>query len=158
MALTEPPVRPDLAFVKTPVWEQAEPATEEGFAELVEALGRACTEVALPEIFGEWTDAHRALMQRAAWRALSDPITSRAKDQLSAPHAGARSRSGMRITAVDYLTALDWRAALDAGLEQLFERFDAIITPAAPGEAPKGIGHRQSDLQRPVDACAACPP
>ena len=30
-------------------------------------------------------------------------------------------------------------AVLNAGLEKLFERYDAIVTPAAPGEAPVGL-------------------
>jgi Asp-tRNA(Asn)/Glu-tRNA(Gln) amidotransferase A subunit family amidase len=41
-ALTEPPVRPALAFVKTPGWEMAAPETKTGFAELVQALGDFC--------------------------------------------------------------------------------------------------------------------
>jgi len=44
------------------------------------------------------------------------------------------------VPAVDYLEALDWRQALNNGLEPLFERYDAIITPAAPGEAPRDLG------------------
>jgi Asp-tRNA(Asn)/Glu-tRNA(Gln) amidotransferase A subunit family amidase len=31
------------------------------------------------------------------------------------------------------------REALYAGLERVFERFDAILTPAAAGEAPAGL-------------------
>ena len=30
-------------------------------------------------------------------------------------------------------------AVLNAGLEQIFERYDAILTPSAPGEAPAGL-------------------
>ena len=45
---------------------------------------------------------------------------------------------GRGIAAVDYLAARDWRAVLNVGLERIFERYDAIITPAAAGEAPVG--------------------
>jgi Asp-tRNA(Asn)/Glu-tRNA(Gln) amidotransferase A subunit family amidase len=45
----------------------------------------------------------------------------------------------MTIKAVDYLRALDGMAVLNAGLERIFERFDAIVTPAARGEAPVGL-------------------
>jgi Asp-tRNA(Asn)/Glu-tRNA(Gln) amidotransferase A subunit family amidase len=137
VALTDPPVLPDLAFVKSPVWEQAEPETQRGFQELVEALGERCTEVALPEIFGEWQGAHRALMQSGMARNLG-PYYRKAKDQLSAPMRSI-IEDGLEVTAVDYLAALDWREALNNGLDQLFERFDAIVTPAAPGEAPRGL-------------------
>jgi Asp-tRNA(Asn)/Glu-tRNA(Gln) amidotransferase A subunit family amidase len=135
--LTEPPVPPDLAFVKSPVWDRAEPETQEGFRELVEALGKRCTEVALPEIFGEWLGAHRSLMQAGMARNLA-PYYRKAKDRLS-PAMRAIIEDGLKVSAVDYLTALDWREALNNGLEQLFERYDAIVTPAAPGEAPRGL-------------------
>ena len=47
VAASEPPLPPRLAFVRTPVWEQAEPVTREAFAELVQALGEAVAEVEL---------------------------------------------------------------------------------------------------------------
>lgn len=43
------------------------------------------------------------------------------------------------VAACDYLDALDWRETLYAGLTEVFSRYDAIITPAAPGEAPVGL-------------------
>ena len=46
---------------------------------------------------------------------------------------------GRGITAPDYLAARDMRRVLRAGLDPLFARFDAILTPAAPGEAPEGL-------------------
>ena len=45
---------------------------------------------------------------------------------------------GLAVRAVDYLRALDGIAVLNAGLEKMFDRYDAIVTPAAPGEAPVG--------------------
>ncbi|HJR23757.1 MAG TPA: amidase [Dongiaceae bacterium] len=137
VALTEPPVPPDLAFVKSPVWDLAEPETQQGFRELGEALGDRCTEVALPDVFAEWHGAHRALMQAGMARNLY-PYYQKARDQLSAPMR-AIIEDGLKVTAVDYLAALDWRDALNNGLDQLFERYDAIVTPAAPGEAPPGL-------------------
>jgi Asp-tRNA(Asn)/Glu-tRNA(Gln) amidotransferase A subunit family amidase len=135
-ALSDPPVTPELAFVKTPVWDEAEPATREGFAELVDVLGKSCVEVPLPEVFEEWLAALHSLMRAGMARNLAS-YHSRAADKLS-EQLRSLLEAGMKVTAVDYLAALDWREALHNGLEQLFERYDAIITPAAPGEAPKG--------------------
>ena len=39
----------------------------------------------------------------------------------------------------DYLAALDWRETLYAGMEEVFERYDAVLTPSVPGEAPSGL-------------------
>ncbi len=115
----------------------AESATKEGFAELVAALGEACTEVALPELFNEWEAALRSLMQAGMARNLAAHYR-RGKERLS-DKLTALIEDGAKVTAVDYLTALDWREALNNGLELLFDRYDAIVTPAAPGEAPKGL-------------------
>ena len=61
---------------------------------------------------------------------------------------------GQTIRAVDYNRALDGMAALNAGLEKLFERFDAIVTPAAPGEAPLGLeSDRRSRVLDALDLC-----
>jgi Asp-tRNA(Asn)/Glu-tRNA(Gln) amidotransferase A subunit family amidase len=136
-ALDEPPVRPELVFVKAPGWEMAAPETKEGFRELVETLGAACTEVTLPEAFGKGAGAQRTLMVAGFARNLR-PYYDRGKDRLS-PVMREAIEEGRRITAVDYLEALDWRAGLNNGLEPLFERYDAIVTPAAPGEAPAGL-------------------
>jgi Asp-tRNA(Asn)/Glu-tRNA(Gln) amidotransferase A subunit family amidase len=138
VAETEPPLTPAIAFVKTPMWDEAEPATQEGLAELVEALGKACTEVTLPDVFKEWAVAQRAVMQAGMARNL-EPYYRRGKDRLSAP-LRSLLEDGSKVTAVDYLAGLDWRKALNNGLEQLFDRYDAILTPAAPGEAPAGLG------------------
>ena len=46
---------------------------------------------------------------------------------------------GNRILARDYLSARDWPTILNAGLDEIFDRFDAIVTPAAAGPAPKGL-------------------
>jgi Asp-tRNA(Asn)/Glu-tRNA(Gln) amidotransferase A subunit family amidase len=46
---------------------------------------------------------------------------------------------GRQIAATEYLASLDWRNILYAGLEEIFERYDAILTPAATGEAPAGL-------------------
>lgn len=137
IALTEPPVTPALAFVKTPFWDKAANETKEGLAELVAALGETCTEVALPDIFSESAAAQRNLMIAGAARNLG-PYYDRSKDKLS-NHARTMIEEGRKVTAVDYLEALDWREALNHGLEQLFGRYDAIVTPAAPGEAPRDL-------------------
>src|SRR5690606_38086034 len=41
--------------------------------------------------------------------------------------------------AVDYRAAIERRAALQADLDSVFDRYDAILTPAAPGEAPHSL-------------------
>lgn len=137
-ALGEPPVTPKLAFVETPSWEAAEPETKEGFHKLVETLGRACARETLPEIFSDGVRTQATLMTTGLARSLAS-YYSRGKEMMS-EHAREFVEKGRGIAAIDYLEALDRRDALNNELEQLFDRYDAIVTPAAPGEAPRGLG------------------
>jgi Asp-tRNA(Asn)/Glu-tRNA(Gln) amidotransferase A subunit family amidase len=48
---------------------------------------------------------------------------------------------GREVRAADYLRALSQIGPAYESLVELFEqRYDAILTPAAPGAAPKGLG------------------
>jgi len=136
-ALSDPPVAPQLAFVKTPAWPDIDADCAEGFAELVEALGDRCDEIQLPQIFAEGASAHRRVMLTEIAYNLRHYYEHGA-DRLAA-QTRAAIEEGRAIAAVDYLTAQDWRAALYTGLEEIFERYDAIVTPAAAGAAPAGL-------------------
>jgi Asp-tRNA(Asn)/Glu-tRNA(Gln) amidotransferase A subunit family amidase len=46
---------------------------------------------------------------------------------------------GRTHRAVDYTGAVAGIAPLNAGLDEMFNEYDAILTPAAPGEAPRGL-------------------
>ena len=136
-ARSEPPVAPTLAFVGTPFWPRADEDTRAAFAELTEVLGDRCFEAELPASFAEAAEArariHLAEMSKNyhAWHA-------RGAERLSPTMRDALAQ-GRSISAHDYLAALDWSAVLNAGLEELFERCDAILTPAACGTAPEGL-------------------
>lgn len=136
-AAQEPPVEPALAFVKGPVWDKAEADTREAFAELAAALGGACDEVELPEVFARGNPAQRAI--NSVEMALSyAAFYERGRDKLS-PVLIQMIEEGQRCLALDYKRALEWREVLNGGLDRVFDRFDAIVTPAAPGPAPKGL-------------------
>ncbi|MFP3920792.1 MAG: amidase [Dichotomicrobium sp.] len=138
MATSAPPARPIFAFVKTPVWDEyAEPTTQEAFAELAEALGEQCDEVGLPEVFqkaSEW----QYLMQCADIAKNYGPLADSAPEQVSEKLRGM-IEEGRSVKAVDYNLAMEMRQVLNAGLDRIFGRFDAIVTPATPGPAPRGL-------------------
>ncbi len=130
------PLRPLFAFVKQPAWEMAEPTTAEAFADLADVLGDLCDEVELPEQFANGAAAQNRLMLTGFARNLRGYF-ERAGEGLS-PRMREAIEEGRAITAEDYLSARDWREVLNAGLERIFDRYDAILTPAAAGEAPTG--------------------
>jgi Asp-tRNA(Asn)/Glu-tRNA(Gln) amidotransferase A subunit family amidase len=137
VAVSAPPLPPRLAFVRSPAWGHAEPVTREAFAELVETLGEAVTEVEIGADFGRGLDMHRVVSEAEIAHNLRRDY-EKGGSQLS---AGLRERieRGRRHAAVEYLAALAAIPALTARLEPVFDEFDAILTPAAPGEAPRGL-------------------
>ena len=137
LAAARPPVPPVFAFVRQPAWDSAAPEMQEGFGELNEALGDRCDEVELPGVFGEAL-GHTELVQLAELSKAYDHYARRGRDQLSAEMQKAID-TGNRIPAHDYLAALDWPRLLNDSLEAVFNRYDAILTPAAPGPAPLGL-------------------
>jgi Asp-tRNA(Asn)/Glu-tRNA(Gln) amidotransferase A subunit family amidase len=137
-AAEEPPVTPHLAFVRSPVWDQAGDDTEAAFAELVEILGENAAEVELPEPFKDAVEWHRTIMAADIARNLAAEYDT-GKDKLSAT-LQEMIEYGQKCLAVDYNRAVDRIPILNALLNQVFERYDAILTPAAVGEAPVGLG------------------
>jgi Asp-tRNA(Asn)/Glu-tRNA(Gln) amidotransferase A subunit family amidase len=137
-AAQEPPLPPLLAFVKGPVWERAAEDTRDAFDELVKELGDRVTEVELPQSAAAALDWHRTIME-AEMAANLDAEWEKGRDRLSEQLRGLMAR-GREVRALDYQKALARIPLLNEGFAEIFERFDAILTPAAPGTAPKGLG------------------
>jgi Asp-tRNA(Asn)/Glu-tRNA(Gln) amidotransferase A subunit family amidase len=137
VAASEPPLPPRLAFVRSPVWEHAEPVTREAFGELVEALGEAVAEVELDARFARVVEMHRTIMEVEMAHNLQRDY-EKGGDRLS---AGLRMliERGRGHPAVDYTAAVASIRSLNGALDPVFDEFDAIMTPAAPGEAPHGL-------------------
>ena len=137
VAASEPPLPPRFAFVKSPAWQHAEPVTREAFAELVDSLDEAVAEVDLGESFARAFDFHRTVMEVEMAHNLHRDY-EQGRDQLSAPLRQLIER-GRTYRAVEYTAAVAGIAALNDGLDYVFDEYDAILTPAAPGEAPRGL-------------------
>ncbi|MFQ5955113.1 MAG: amidase [Kiloniellales bacterium] len=136
-ARAEPPLTPRLAFVKSPVWEEADDDTKRAFHELAEALGDDVEEVSLSEPFSNAVAMHRTLMYADLAKSFAREYEQGA-DRLSAK-LRAMIEEGQTYLAVDYNRAVEGREGLNALLRDVFNEFDAILTPAAPGEAPVGL-------------------
>ena len=134
----EPPLPPIFAFVKTPHWERVDEETKEGFTELVEHLGDRVEEVELFPSATEAWDWHRTIMD-AEMAANLEREWERGRERLSEPLRALLER-GRQVRALDYQRALAQTGPIQESFRELFEqRYDAILTPAAPGPAPKGL-------------------
>lgn len=137
VARTEPPLAPVIAMVREPWFDRADADMQEAFAEVREALGDAADEVPLPPPFAGALERHSTISLAELSKYMT-PYLQRGAAALSAQLQDDVGK-GSAISARDYLIALDWIEILNAGLDEIFERYDAIITPAAPGQAPVGL-------------------
>ncbi|MGH2831007.1 MAG: amidase, partial [Actinomycetota bacterium] len=137
VATSEPPLPPRLAFVRSPAWEHAEPVTREAFAELVRTLDEAVAEIELGASFARAVEMHRTIMEVEMAHNLHRDY-EKGRDRFSAVLRKLIER-GRGHQAVDYAAAVAGIRSLNVALEPVFDEFDAILTPAAPGEAPHGL-------------------
>jgi Asp-tRNA(Asn)/Glu-tRNA(Gln) amidotransferase A subunit family amidase len=138
IAAEEPPLAPMFAFVKTPMWERADEDSKEGLSELIEELGTAAEEIELfPSVVEAWKihqtimSAEMALNLEREYRTGRDRLSEKLRKQIEL---------GQEVRAVDYQCALGKIHPIHNSFVELFEqRYDAILTLAAPGPAPKGL-------------------
>jgi Asp-tRNA(Asn)/Glu-tRNA(Gln) amidotransferase A subunit family amidase len=133
----EPPTPPRLALIKTRYWDQAQADLREGFAELQAFLGERLEEIELPEPFADAHEWHHCIMETDIAGNLQREF-ERGGRALSRMLREMIAR-GRQTLALDYKQALDMIPALNAIIAQTLLEYDAIITPAASGEAPVGL-------------------
>ena len=138
IAAQEPPLAPHFAFVKPPVWDRAEADTREAFAELAGELKDCLFEVELPPLTAAALDWHRTIME-AEMATNLDREFEQGAERLSESLRGQLAR-GRELRALDYQHALARIPLLNSGFDEIYERCSALVTAAAPGVAPRGLG------------------
>jgi Asp-tRNA(Asn)/Glu-tRNA(Gln) amidotransferase A subunit family amidase len=137
IAAEEPPFAPALGFVRTPVWERTDAETRTAFDELAAHLGSRMQTLELPQNLAAAWDWHRTIMETDIAASFAADY-ARGADKLSESLRRQIER-GRATLACDYLDALARIPLLNASFAELFDRYDAIVTPAAPGPAPAGL-------------------
>lgn len=132
-----PPMEPHFAFVRSPIWDRAEESTKDAFRELIAAVEDQVDIVELPRTFQEAHEAHRHIMEPDLAKNLAREY-DQGKKKLS-PRLREMIERGRKVTAVEYNTALERVRDFQEQLDEVFAEYDAILTPAAPGEAPGGL-------------------
>ena len=139
--LAPPQTTPRFGLYRTPMWDQAEPATAAALDAARSALERAdavVTELAIAPEHDGLNEAQNTIMRFEMVRALAyERIEHSAA---LSPRLAQLIDDGMTIGADVYDRALAHAAAARAGLDAFFGECDAILVPAAPGEAPAGLG------------------
>jgi Asp-tRNA(Asn)/Glu-tRNA(Gln) amidotransferase A subunit family amidase len=132
-----PETAPRIAFVKGPMWQAAEPYMDDLFADVVERLGDTAQEIEMTGIFDQALDCHATVMMANVIANLGDVI--RESPEKLHPETLRRTKDSFEILAEDYIKAIEFRDTIAAAVDRIFDNWDVIITPAAPGEAPLGL-------------------
>lgn len=127
-----------LAFVRSPAWPQGEPEMQAAFLALVRTHGGIIAEVELPSGFADTAGLQRAVQFRDIAKNYG-PLLDAHPGTLSAKLAEVIAE-GRTVADAEYRAALARRDPLYEDLVPILSSFDAILTPAAPGPAPKGLG------------------
>jgi Asp-tRNA(Asn)/Glu-tRNA(Gln) amidotransferase A subunit family amidase len=133
----DPPLPPRLAFVRTPVWEKADAQMQQAFEQLVLQLGAPARTIDLPDSYAAAWDDQRVLMATEMAHNLSE-IVARGDVTASSKVLRDLLAEGRAVSAVRYLAARADAQRYAAGIGEIFKEYDAIITPATAGVAPKG--------------------
>ena len=137
----KPPMEPVLAYINLPFMNELEEDAKEGFEEIKDEikneLKSKVNEVELPEGFKGIPEWHKIIMESDMATSFSKEYKS-FKNKLSNKIVEAIER-GQKYTSVEYNDALSKIDAANTYFKQFFHDYDAILTPSATGEAPKGL-------------------
>jgi Asp-tRNA(Asn)/Glu-tRNA(Gln) amidotransferase A subunit family amidase len=140
--LTVPSEAPRFGLYRTPMWEEAEPATVASLDAARSALERAGATIAelaiAPEHHG-LAEVQNTIMHFEMVRAFAYERTLHSAEL--SPRFAQMLDAGMTIGADEYDRALARAEEARAGLDAFFGSCDAVLVPAAPGEAPVGLGN-----------------
>lgn len=134
------PRAPRLGMLPNFPWNSAEPETLEQLevaANRLRSAGAVLDPVSLPlEVVGA-NVAHRRIMLYEAARELG--AIQKKNRAILTPEINAGLDEGARIPASDYRAALAERASVIERMSDVFEGFDAVASPPAPGAAPRRL-------------------
>ena len=133
----KPPMEPLLAYIKLPFMDKLDEDVMEGFNEVKDELKGQINEIELPAGFDGILDWHKIIMESDMARSFSEEY-KKSKNKLSDKIVEAIER-GMKYSSVEYNEAFSKIEVANTYFKQFFHDYDAILTPSANGEAPKGL-------------------
>jgi aspartyl-tRNA(Asn)/glutamyl-tRNA(Gln) amidotransferase subunit A len=132
---------PRLAVIGPYFMDEADPATRAMIGQAIEKLKRAGAQVEdldLQESFVEVQRMHRRIMAvEAAWSHRAN-FPARRNDY--GPNLAGLLDEGLKTPTPDYVEALAYRLEFQSAMVKSFGHYDAWLTPATPGTAPRDLG------------------
>lgn len=125
---------------RTPMWDEAEPASQQALADSaarLEEAGATVRNVEGPAAFAHLNEAQDTIMHGEGRVSFAAEYCSH-HDQLH-PELRGEVENVRGITSTDMIAAYDLVASCRPQFDEAFEGFDAWLTPSVPGVAPLGL-------------------
>jgi Asp-tRNA(Asn)/Glu-tRNA(Gln) amidotransferase A subunit family amidase len=145
---SEPPVEPKFCFVKTPWWNQVDEEARLACEAFVELMAGVVVAAELPPVVEQAVAWHSVVNEVELAFALQREFRNHPA-QLS-PALHRRIEKAMSIPVMDYLAAKDRMPHVTCAFDEYFEHYDAILTPAALGAAPRGLESTGNPIMQTV--------
>jgi Asp-tRNA(Asn)/Glu-tRNA(Gln) amidotransferase A subunit family amidase len=130
----EVPFKPHFVFLKTPDWVDMNPEAKEAIEALLEELVDQITVIDLPESTIQSKEWHEIIVRAEFSQSLE---TQERQISKKAPKRIADMiKASSKITAQEYLRALNAIEMVSSSFDEFFDRFDCILTPSSLGFAP----------------------
>lgn len=129
-----------IAICQSPVWKHAETGTRDVLTKataLLQAAGAEIVELNLPELFTRLADAQEIIQQGESHAVfLSEYRLDRAGLH---PDLRSKVENKSSVSRRALRDCYDLVAQCRVSFEKICESFDTLLTPSAPGEAPRGL-------------------
>ena len=154
IARSEPPLPPKFCFVKTPWWDKVDPQAREVYEAFVES-NESVVWAELPAVVEEAVNWHDSINEAELLFSLQRELRQHANGLSKALRD--RLEQARSVSTVDYLLAKDRIPHVAAAFDEYFDYFDAILTPAALGGAPRGLESTGDPIMQTVWTMAQLP-
>jgi Asp-tRNA(Asn)/Glu-tRNA(Gln) amidotransferase A subunit family amidase len=155
VATSKPPLEPKFCFVRTPWWDRMEPEAQEACNAFLELMDGVVEIVELPSVIEQTIKWHATVNDAEMLHSYFYEFHNRA-DALS-PQLHKRLEAAQGISAVEYLLARERIPHVACAFDEMFDLYDAILTPAALGSAPQGLDTTGDPIMQTVWTFAGLP-
>lgn len=133
-------IKPRIGFCRTAYWSQADSATQAALEGALPRLSKAGAHVQAVDLDGEFAELADVQIRMSSYefyRALTYERTRFA--ELISESLMGRILSGSRVTRPEYEQTHEIAERCRARLDDVYREYDVLLSPSAPGEAPRGL-------------------
>lgn len=135
-----PQLKPRIGFARTPYWKHADAATREALENAMPRLARAGAQVADVALEGEFAELAEVQIRMSSYEFCRALTYERTRfPELLSESLTARINGGLAVTRAEYERTHEIADRCRAQLDDIYRDFDILVSPSAPGEAPRGL-------------------